>query len=196
MTHDPEATRASLIRAAEECFARDGIDGASAREILRLAGQANDSAINYHFGSRWGLLEAIVAKHVAEMDSVRDVSPGTLEELVRAWVTPAVDQLHTASGRDFLRIVNQVTDRSGARDRALPEAIRGPRLTEQLALVEAELGALAEPLRIERLWSCWLLTAASLAHRASSLEAAEDVQLDHQEYVENLIDMVTAVLRA
>ncbi|MGW0535478.1 TetR family transcriptional regulator [Streptomyces sp. NPDC003032] len=59
-TSGPE-TREKLIRAAEEVFAAQGVDGAQLRDIVRLAGQSNPSAVQYHFGSRGGLLDAVMA---------------------------------------------------------------------------------------------------------------------------------------
>ncbi|MGV9880318.1 TetR family transcriptional regulator [Streptomyces sp. NPDC003006] len=59
-TSGPE-TREKLLRAAEEVFAAQGVDGAQLRDIVRLAGQSNPSAVQYHFGSRGGLLDAVMA---------------------------------------------------------------------------------------------------------------------------------------
>ena len=57
---DCGATANRLILAAEAEFARAGIQGASLRRINALAGQRNTSAVRYHFGSREGLLEALI----------------------------------------------------------------------------------------------------------------------------------------
>jgi AcrR family transcriptional regulator len=53
-------TRERLLACAEELFATRGIDAVSVRDITEAAG-ANTAAINYHFGSKRGLIEAIVA---------------------------------------------------------------------------------------------------------------------------------------
>ena len=76
MGRELSETKLALMRAGEEMFAAYGIDGARASEILRAADQANDSAINYHFGSRWGLILAIVEWHVAEMEQRREPPSG------------------------------------------------------------------------------------------------------------------------
>src|SRR3954464_2563728 len=103
MARDATVTRARLLRAGEQRFARDGVTGARMSDVVRDAGQANDSAVRYHFGSRQGLLEAIVAKHVARMDEQRDVPPRSagLRRLVEALVRPTADLLSTEEGRDF-----------------------------------------------------------------------------------------------
>lgn len=52
--NEPGGTAAALVAAGTELFARRGYDGASIREITRLAG-ANLGAVGYHFGSKQGL---------------------------------------------------------------------------------------------------------------------------------------------
>ena len=115
MTRDATVTRARLLRAGEQRFARDGVTGAKLSDVVRDAGQANDSAVGYHFGSRQGLLDAIVGKHVSAMDE-RRVLP-TREEglraLVDAIVAPTAALLSDEDGRDFLRITEQLADWSG-----------------------------------------------------------------------------------
>ncbi|MBN9618825.1 MAG: TetR/AcrR family transcriptional regulator, partial [Actinobacteria bacterium] len=69
---EANATRQKLLAAGERLFATRGIHGAQLRDIVRAAGQANDSAIHYHFGSRDGLLAAICARHLAEMEPERE----------------------------------------------------------------------------------------------------------------------------
>lgn len=59
MTHEAgtatEQTRERLLNAAREEFSQHGFQGATVREICRRA-EANVAAVNYHFGSKDGLL--------------------------------------------------------------------------------------------------------------------------------------------
>ncbi len=50
-----EQTRQRLLDAAREVFSQHSFQGATVREICRLA-DANVAAVNYHFGSKDGLL--------------------------------------------------------------------------------------------------------------------------------------------
>src|SRR3989337_1138176 len=50
-----EQTRTRLLEAAREVFSQHGFQGATVREICRRA-EANGAAVNYHFGSKDGLL--------------------------------------------------------------------------------------------------------------------------------------------
>jgi AcrR family transcriptional regulator len=58
-----DRTREHIIDVAERLFAEQGIDGPSLNEINTRAGQRNKTSLQYHFGGREGLLEAILARH-------------------------------------------------------------------------------------------------------------------------------------
>ncbi len=53
------ATRIKIIEAAERLFADRGIDGVALREIATAAGQGNNTAVQYHFGTKEALIYAI-----------------------------------------------------------------------------------------------------------------------------------------
>lgn len=67
----PDAPKVALILAAEVLFARDGIEGASLREIAAQAGQRNHHAVQYHFGSRDSLVQAIFDYRMNQMEVAR-----------------------------------------------------------------------------------------------------------------------------
>lgn len=76
MKDDAEADQAPdgrtrMILVAEALFAEGGINGASLREIALKAGQGNHAAVQYHFGSREGLVEAIFDYRMEQMEPVR-----------------------------------------------------------------------------------------------------------------------------
>lgn len=63
--------RAKLIDAAELIIATRGIEALTLSEVQQFAEQRNKSAIVYHFGSREGLIEAVVRRHTNLMDARR-----------------------------------------------------------------------------------------------------------------------------
>lgn len=64
-------TRTRLLDAAERLFAEKGLHATPTREIVAAAGQRNESAIQYHFGGRGGLLDAIHARRLREVEQAR-----------------------------------------------------------------------------------------------------------------------------
>lgn len=63
--------KTKLILAGEVLFAKNGINGASMREIATRAGQGNHFAVQYHFGSREGLVRAIFDYRMEQMERAR-----------------------------------------------------------------------------------------------------------------------------
>jgi AcrR family transcriptional regulator len=63
--------KTKLILAAEKLFARGGIEGVSLREIAAAAGQGNHHAVQYHFRSREGLVQAVFDYRMWQMEDRR-----------------------------------------------------------------------------------------------------------------------------
>ena len=64
-------TRLALILAAERIFSEEGISNTSLRRINQAAGQRNESAIHYYFGSREGLVAAILELRTTPINAAR-----------------------------------------------------------------------------------------------------------------------------
>ena len=73
-----EATRQSLMRAAERLFAEKGANNVTIREIVETAGQKNESALQYHFKNLEGL---IAATHRYRGEQIAAVRSRCLDEL-------------------------------------------------------------------------------------------------------------------
>ncbi|MBE1534427.1 TetR/AcrR family transcriptional regulator [Actinomadura algeriensis] len=197
MPRDASATRERLLHAGARRFAVDGIDAARTREIVAHAGQSNDSAITYHFGSRAGLLEAILRAGVDRMETVRrtDLDPADLPGIVTAIVAPTAAELRTDHGRDFLRITAQLAGRAGIRDHRLPRLLHGTNLARQLELLETACrAALPEPHALERISNVIGFLTTALADRA--VRGDQRTLLGHDAFVTDLTAMLTAALQA
>jgi len=199
MPRDATLTRSRLLRAGERRLARDGVSGARMSDVVRDAGQANDSAVGYHFGSRQGLLEAIVAKHVAAMDEHRVIPPrgASTRTLVDAIVRPTAQVLADEDGRDFLRIMEQLADWAGVGDGRPAAPLRGTRIGTQLEALTRRLGErIGMPLARERVSLLVVFLTGALAARARSVESGRRQRMSHERFVEHLVDVLTGALRA
>lgn len=75
---DGDATRAHILATAGQLFAERGLANVTSKEICTLAG-TNMASINYHFGSRDGLYEAVlIAAHaqLLDLDAMAGVAHG------------------------------------------------------------------------------------------------------------------------
>lgn len=89
-------TRIRFIEAGQKLFAERSIDSVSLNEITVAAGQKNRNALQYHFGGRDGLLQAIIDSHAARVHELRqrylqDIDTGTARDAARALVGPLAD---------------------------------------------------------------------------------------------------------
>ena len=98
MAQQGGTTEERLLDAAEQLFAAQGYGDTSLRAVTELAG-ANVAAVNYHYGSKEGLLRAVVGRAMAPINAERDrrltalyAETGTpaVDEIVRAFVEPSL----------------------------------------------------------------------------------------------------------
>ena len=64
MPRSPEPARRQILDAALRLFATRGITGVSLREIRLAAEQGNAAALQYHFGTKDGLLRALLEREL------------------------------------------------------------------------------------------------------------------------------------
>jgi len=110
-------TEVKLILAAEQLFATHGLDGVSLRQINKAAGQRNTSGLQYHFGSKDGLVKAVFRHRLPEIDRRRAVMiadikakglEGDLPVVVRAMFMPLVEELDGGAGeKAYVRFLAQ-----------------------------------------------------------------------------------------
>ncbi len=111
-------TRERFIQAALKLYANRSIDGVSLNEVTAAAGQKNRNALQYHFGNKAGLLQAIVSQHSAEVASLRSryCSESALdkysaqEAAAHALVTPVIQYLEQSSeGIYYVKLLSQLS---------------------------------------------------------------------------------------
>ena len=205
MARDATVTRDRLLRAGERLFAERGIDGVTVREINQLAGQRNSSALHYHFGSREGLLAEIRVRHrepieerrVAMLDALeRAQRTDDLRALVETIVYPFAAELATESGRDYLRILPQVTGRMRVPVGKLPSTFGPHGIRRTLRYAHRCLPELDPVLRAERLAVATEFTTNMIARRAQEIDIGVMFRFPEEQFLSNLVDMTVAALVA
>ncbi|MGH8704715.1 MAG: TetR/AcrR family transcriptional regulator, partial [Burkholderiales bacterium] len=89
-------TQVRILEAAEELFMQHGFEGTSMRLLTAKAG-VNLAAVNYHFGSKDALIEAVFRRRLDPMNAARvaelerlekEAAGGPLapEQIIRAFV--------------------------------------------------------------------------------------------------------------
>lgn len=109
-----DATRTALIEAAERLIAEKGLADVSTREILQEAGQRNQSALQYHFGSKKGLIGATINERTKQLDRERlrmldEIGDNpSLRQLFEVLILPLGDLMkEKAAGANYLNFLSQ-----------------------------------------------------------------------------------------
>ena len=105
-------TKERILTAAEALFAQRGFEGASLRQLTAAAG-VNLAAVNYHFGSKDNLVEEVFkrrldqlnARRMAALRQIAGQPETTLEDLLGAFIRPALDLSHEGGGGLFMRVL-------------------------------------------------------------------------------------------
>ena len=199
-TADELPTKQRLLRAAEKLFATNGIGRTSTRAILREAGQRNESALQYHFGGRDGLIEALYAargkqvnvERLTMLDEVREAGNVDVRQLCEIALMPPVRIARRQPDFVlFLKVVGQLA--------FLPyEKLKADQTRYELDSI-AKLGRqirghldLPGPLVERRLELIHRMATLSLSQRARAGEPFEGPEADV--FFDTLLDAMAAVL--
>jgi AcrR family transcriptional regulator len=110
------ATREALLAAAERLFAERGVRAVANRQISEAAGQGNNTAVSYHFGTKADLVRAIARKHAEQIEWTRaamvaEIGDSTnLRDWVACAVRPITEHLEALGHPSwYARFIAQVT---------------------------------------------------------------------------------------
>ena len=199
---NPVDGRERILIAAERLIAERGINVAL-RDIAIAAGQLNNSAVQYYFGSRDGLIEAVIAYRTPLVEQRRLERLAQLEHdgladdpraLVAALVEPMLDARVLDGVRYHSRFLEQVRAHPSLADPAsiLVEGRASVRLV--IARLGRVLPALPKDVRAWRLQAFGSVMLALLADHERAVEA--DALTRHQEAVarQGIVDAMVAIL--
>lgn len=88
-----------LIEAAELLYGRHGLEGVSLRQICAAAGSGDNYAVQYHFGDADGLIRAIFARRIPDLEmrraqrlvQLKEAGAPTTHELLDCLFRPAIE---------------------------------------------------------------------------------------------------------
>ncbi len=191
--------RLPLILAAERMIAVHGVGGVSLRQINEVAGHRNSGATHYHFGSRQGLIQAVLSWRMTAIDARRrmilDAWQGLpsglgIRDLIGALAYPLVEELKPRTeGNYFLRFSERVV-RERAQFNFEPDSPKNAwRFTQDELL--RRLDHIPQPLAELRVKMAWDQLISGLASVEAKLEQGA-WGIDAFLATETLIDFVAA----
>jgi AcrR family transcriptional regulator len=196
------STRHALLEQGAILFARHGLDDVSVRQLHDAVGARNASALQYHFGSKQGLVTEILRLHLQAIEDRR--APlvaaiaahgleGDLRALVHALAAPMAVDLESALGRAHLRLVAQFSHPSLAYQPPF-QVVPAPAGAAVARWLAAATEHLPGAVRRERLAALREQLIAMFALRAQLLDEDADHGAATALFVHNLLDMLVAGL--
>ena len=200
------STRKKILAAAEKLFAERGFESVSLAEINAASEQRNRNAVQYHFGDKQKLLQAIFDKHGPSvraqradiLDGIETSNSFSLDDLVSALVLPVAEKLNDSDGGEaYIRINAQLAYNNAQRFYQPLDSEHAPNREERLAgLLQQRLKHLdASVLELRLALSVDLMFHALADHAELRRAMGEDTPLTHTPLVvSQLIDSITALL--
>jgi len=148
----PHPTSLQLILTAERLFAIDGVAGVSLRAIATAAGSANTSAVHYYFGSKAGLVQAIIAHRMPDLLQRRsqlraEIDPRTLRDALEVHLRPVLELADRPDTR-YVSFLDQLGP-SGI-ERRLVDALPAVTSSQRAFVADVERAVTAVPRRALR----------------------------------------------
>lgn len=191
-----ETTRVMLMTVAERLFAARGIEAVTLREIQEAAGQSNTSVIRYHFGSRDGLIRAIIAFRQQTVGAVRQDLLARMHDEGRqadpravVWLLarPLADSIN--AGEMYAPFLARLADDPRARSDLWPEHLDNDWTHETVEeIVAVALQDLPERVRRGRTFQLYISILNVMGQ--STEHGISDAQLHN--YVDGWVGMLTA----
>ncbi|MFC0541393.1 TetR/AcrR family transcriptional regulator [Kutzneria chonburiensis] len=199
-----QATREAILAAAERLFAEYGVIAVSNRQISEAAGQGNNTAVGYHFGTKADLVRAIVRRHMAEMERLRAVMVDEAVDSIdlRVWVAclvrPSTAHLEAlGSPTWYARFAAQVMTDPDLHGVMVDEALASPSLQAVLDGINRCLPDLPKPVRAERDDMARHLIVQMTAERERALaENRPTPRSSWHDAATGLIDAIVGLMRA
>ena len=158
------STQEAILAAAERLYAEHGMFAVSNRQVSEAAGQGNNAAVGYHFGTKADLVLAIEQKHREPIEELREqmvfelsteTGPGTgMRDWVGCLVRPLTEHL-AALGCDgsptwYARFAAQAMTDPAYYNIVVKDALSSPSLVQVIDGINRCLPDLPTDVRYER----------------------------------------------
>jgi AcrR family transcriptional regulator len=209
MSRPPRAaslrTKNQIKAAAQLLFARQGIDAVTVQEIVTAAGQRNNAALHYHFGSRDELIRELVVDGAAVLEARRQEmlremrargGPTTVREVLLILVMPVIELGNDERWRGYIRFTSHL---QASNREALTSALNNKWNAGYVACFDYLRKMIPLPTKLmdQRLSIFAIYANAILSAREAALEAKKSRRSrlwDKPFTIENILDTMEATL--
>ena len=197
-------TRDAILTAAEQLFAEHGVFAISNRQVSEAAGQGNNAAVGYHFGTKSDLIRAIVRKH---NDQVERRCQAMVEQVgdapqLRDWVNCLVRPLaahldELGSPTWYARFSAQLMPDPAHRDIASEESLASSAVLRIISGLTDCLPDMPPEVQIERNAMARHLIVHMFAERERALADGDPTPHDNWDgMADSLVDAISGLMLA
>jgi AcrR family transcriptional regulator len=198
------STQGAILKAAERLYAEHGVFAVSNRQVSEAAGQGNNAAVGYHFGTKTDLVRAIIRRHSVPIEQARTQMLAEMGDSsdVRDWVTCLVrsSTVHMAelgSPTWYARFIAQCMTDPGLREIIIEETLSSATLRAVRDGLERCLSHLPVDVREERNDMARQLMVHMTAERERALaEGTHTPRANWHDAGTGLIDAIVAIWQA
>ncbi|WP_247595956.1 MULTISPECIES: TetR/AcrR family transcriptional regulator [unclassified Rhodococcus (in: high G+C Gram-positive bacteria)] len=195
----PITARIAMIDSAEQIIAERGLPALTLKDVQIAADQSNKSAAKYHFGSREGLIEALIAARMGPINArrtelieeiERSSDPTLVRQAVEALVHPLAAETLGRPGSRYARFLVQAVI-----DPVLAEVTQKHLQAESYRRVHqilVELCPAPGKIATWRTNNAVMFSMTALATR----EGTERTDAETTAIVSNLVDTLAAMIEA
>lgn len=204
---EPGSIKERMVLIGEVQFAENGINGASMREIASKAGQRNHYAVQYHFGSREGLIRAIFDYRMKQMEPRRQAMLRQAEQqnllldaraLLDIIMLPQLDLEDVDGNHSYASFLSQYLLRSQSTEFGDFGSESPPYLQRALDLLRERLFYLPTAVAQRRLVNgCLMFLNMLVRHRGSGSTDDQEESFEHavEDTMEMLVTSICMPLR-
>lgn len=171
-------TRELILGTAERLFAEHGVEAVSNRQVSEAAGQSNNFAVGYHFGTKDDLVLAIVRRHSESIERRRTdllaavTGSPDLRDWVSCLVRPSTEHLDALGSPSwYARFIAQVTTHPSLREVVINEAVSSRSMQQTIEGTFRLVPRLPAEVQKERGYMSRLLIVHMCAERERALHA-------------------------
>jgi AcrR family transcriptional regulator len=156
-TERATSTQEAILAAAERLYAEHGMFAVSNRQVSEAAGQGNNAAVGYHFGTKADLVRAIEERHRGPVEALREQmvfeldGSAEMRDWVACLVCPLTEHLETLGNPTwYARFAAQAMTDPAYYNIVVKGALSSPSLVQVVDGINRCLPDLPPEVRFER----------------------------------------------
>jgi AcrR family transcriptional regulator len=206
-TMNRQLGKQAILDAAAVLMDERGVDNVTIQEINQASGHRNRSAVQYHFGSRDAVIQAVMAQTMLPIDAERNMLLDHLEttgtrltprSALEVVISPLARQLRSPEGRRYLRLSAQLINHPRFVRDAGDAVMVNTSITRCVRYILPVLAHLPAPIAAERTSQVTGFVIRALGDQCRLMDSGRPSRavLSVEDFSTNLVDTILAILQA